>query len=182
MPVMSTATDIENPAARRARQRREAARRSREYRDRMKRQRAPEVRIVEGAIVEAVAFVLAKYSPLARAHNAGLPLSTAAIPVQELLRVAADVLCQAGYDRKLSNTAIADLTASRPEHRSPANIPSLRPTQDPARRQPTKRWPGDPPAPVIPYQRRYVDTNADVDAIVRGLLLSDCDWDDEEDA
>lgn len=173
---MSTAdADIESPAARRARQRREAAERSRAYRQRQKAERAPDVRTTDAAIAEAFAFVLARHSPLAAAQRAGKPLAGASIPVLEVLQVALQVLVHAGYNRELSRTIVADRTASRPEHRDPTHVPSIRPVADPARVQPPKRWPGDPPPPVVPYRRENV-MSWDV---VRGLLLTTGDDDDD---
>lgn len=164
--------DLESPTARAARHKREAAERSRAYRRRQKAERAPDVRTVDAAVVEAIAFVLAKHCPLARAQRLGTPLSAASIPVLEIMATATDILVHAGYNREKSRVAVADRTASRPEHRDPTHVPSLCPVNDPARVQPPKRWPGDPPPAIAPY-RRVMSWD-----VVRGLLLSDC-YDDD---
>jgi hypothetical protein len=165
--------DLESPTARAARKRREAAERSRAYRERKRAERAPDVRTTDAAIVEALSFVLARHSPLAAAINAGTPLSQASIPVLEILQVALEVLIHAGYNREKSRTMIADRTASRPEHREATNVPSIRPHVDPAAIQPPRRWPGDPPPPVVRREPQDWD-------VVRGLLLSAFEYDDDE--
>lgn len=169
------ADDIESPNARAARQKRKAADRSREYRARKKAERAPDVRAVDAALSEALAFVLAKHLPLARAQRLGTPLSEASLPVLEALGTATDILVQAGYNREKSRTAVADRVASRPEHQSPTNVPSLRPVADPVRVQPPKLWPGDPPPPVVPFTREILPWD-----VVKGLLLWTGDEGDDE--
>jgi hypothetical protein len=151
---MTPAAPITETALQRnARLKREAAARSRAYRERKKAERAPDPRTVDAAVTEALAFVLAKYGPLVAARNAGRPLSTASVPVLELLKTSSDILTQAGYNRQRSSQAIADRTASRPDHSAPHNVPSIRPTDDPARIMPPRLWPGDTPAPVQAFRR-----------------------------
>ncbi|MGV8949714.1 MAG: hypothetical protein ACOH2M_01335 [Cypionkella sp.] len=160
----------ENALARNARMKREAAERSRAYRQRQKAERAPEVRQVDAAVVEGLAFVLQKYGPLIAAKNTGRSLEAATVPVLELLRAATDVLVHDGYNRQKSREAVADRVASRPEHRDPSHTPSIRPTDDPARVRPPRLWPGDPIPKVLPYRRvgtRAVDLTA--------MLLDDDD-------
>jgi hypothetical protein len=174
MPLMNlAATDLASPAARAARQRREAAARSRAYRERKRAERAPDVRTADAAIVEALSVVLARHSPLARAARAGSPLDEASVPVLDVLGTALEVLVHAGYNKLKSRTMIAERTASRPEHRDPTHVPSIRPVADPARVQPSKRWLGDPPPAVVPYDRQQTSWD-----VVRGLLLADGDDDD----
>lgn len=143
-PMSSTAPVIENALARNARLKRAAAERSRAYRQKQKAERAPDPRTTDAALVEGIAFVLAKHSPLISAKAAGRPLSTATVPVLEILRTASDILAQAGYNRQKSSQAVADRTTSRPDHRASHNVPSLSPHDDPARIMPPKLWPGDP--------------------------------------
>ncbi len=115
-------TDLETmtPSQKRARQRRLAARRGREYRLRKKAARCPLPRTVDGALVEAVAFLTL------RETEAGEPSKSVMLSTLEISRLALRLLKRDGYDSTESGKAIVNRLGSwERDHRQPANVPTL---------------------------------------------------------
>lgn len=115
-------TDLDSltPSQKAARQRRLAARRGREYRRRKKALRCPLPRTVDGAVVEAVAFLTL------RETEAGQPSRRVVLSTLEISRLALRILKRDGYDAEQSGKAIvARLQSWERDHRSPAHVPSL---------------------------------------------------------
>lgn len=115
-------TDLENmtPSQKAARQRRLAACRGRQYRLRKKMARSPLPRTVDGAIVEAMAFLT-----LRETEN-GSPSSRVMLSTLEISRTALRLLKRDGYDVEQSGKAIVNrLQSFERDHRAPANVPTL---------------------------------------------------------
>lgn len=115
-------SDLENmtPSQKRARQRRLAARRGREYRLRKKALRCPLPRTVDGAVVEAIAFLTL------RETEAGQPSRRVVLSTLEISKLALRILKRDGYHVEQSAQAIVNrLQSWERDHRQPANVPTL---------------------------------------------------------
>lgn len=117
--VMSTEADIETPQQKRARQRRRGADRARGYRQRKRSAGCPLPRQIDGAISEAIAFLLVRdnINPL-----------TGQLPIDAIVRTARTILVKRqGFDRTQTTRALVARIAPRDEHQMPDSVPTLRP-------------------------------------------------------
>lgn len=120
------AQTMATPQQIRAQQRRDAADRARAYRERHRVSGTPLPREVDAALSEAIAFWLAREAP--RLRDDGIEPSVAAIPLQELLKVARRILVQrGGADRTMTTEALGRRIAPRDEHTRSDFVPSLAP-------------------------------------------------------
>jgi hypothetical protein len=88
----------------------------------------PETAVVNTAIVEALAFVIAQAVLTAASADARADPLTLTVSVRAIKRVALSVLVdRKGFDREECKIALGQRLSLRDEHMAPSYIPSLRP-------------------------------------------------------
>ncbi len=125
----TTSLASKSAAGRAARQRRAAAERSRLWRERNAALKRPVARVVDAAIVEALAFCIA------RAQRDGVNIGETGaaraglspVDVTQLARIAALVLEREGYEPAVAMTAVAKRIKRRETHTWHDHVPSLDP-------------------------------------------------------